>query len=60
MSLLSAIILPKIEKELIALEPQIASFVVMQISNVVEEVAHWIEHKAKPAALSQPQETQNG
>ena len=55
MSLLSAIILPKLEKELIALEPEIASFLLSQLQSVGEEVLAWIESKGKAAALQPPQ-----
>ena len=46
MSLLSSIILPKLEKELVALEPQIAQFVLGQLKAVAVDVLHWIEQKA--------------
>lgn len=50
MSLLSAIILPKLEKELIALEPVIASFVLKELQTIAETVITWIESKGKDAA----------
>lgn len=53
MSLLSAIILPALEKQLIALEPMIATFVVNELKAVTETVAKWIEEKAHSAANSE-------
>lgn len=50
MSLLSSIILPKLEKELIALEPVIASFVLKELQSAAEIVITWIESKGKDAA----------
>lgn len=55
MSLLSALILPKLEKELIALEPQIASFVVTQLEILGKDLLSWIDSKAKDAALKEPE-----
>lgn len=54
MSLLSSIILPILEKELIALEPSIAQFVINQLEAVGSEVMAWIESKGKPAAKAKP------
>lgn len=49
MSLLSSIILPKLEKELIALEPVIASFVLKEIQSAAEIIIEWVETKAQKA-----------
>lgn len=46
MSLLSSLILPHLEKELLALEPEIASFVLKQLKVVATDVITWIESKA--------------
>lgn len=54
MSLLSSIILPKLEKELIVLEPAIAQFVISQLESIGSEVMAWIESKGKPAAEAHP------
>ena len=45
MSLLSSIILPSLEKELVALEPQIAQFLLKQAHTVGAEVLAWVEQK---------------
>ena len=54
MSLLSSIILPRLEKELIALEPQAAQFIVNQLMNVGMEVMQWLDSKGKSAAEQIP------
>jgi hypothetical protein len=46
MSLLSAIILPKLEKELIALQPEIAAFSINQLKALASEVIEWAEKKS--------------
>lgn len=46
MSLLSSLILPHLEKELVALEPEIAAFVLKQLKVVASDVIAWIESKA--------------
>jgi hypothetical protein len=46
MSLLSAIILPKLEKELVSLKPEIASFALHQLKYIAEEIIAWAEKKA--------------
>lgn len=50
MSLLSSIILPKLEKELISLEPEIANFIISQIETVGKEILDWVNSKGKEAA----------
>ena len=45
MSLFSSIILPKLEKELMALEPEIAQFLLNQLKNLGAEVVMWAESK---------------
>ena len=45
MSLLSAILLPEIEKQLIALEPQIAAFVLKQLHVIGSEFVAYVEGK---------------
>jgi len=50
MSLLSSIILPALEKQLLALEPQAAAFVISELESIGAAVAAWIEAKGKPAA----------
>lgn len=45
MSLLSAIILPRLEKELIAMEPAISQFVISQMKAMASEVIEWAEKK---------------
>ncbi len=53
MSLLSSIILPKLEKELIALEPEIAQFLINQLKILGTEVALWAENKLHITTNSQ-------
>lgn len=55
MSLFTSVVLPMFEKELIALEPEIASFLVAEIEKVFKVLLNWIELKAKPAALKEPE-----
>jgi hypothetical protein len=45
MSLLSAIILPKLEKELLAIEPNIAQFIIQQVKSVGDDIVMWAEQK---------------
>lgn len=45
MSLLSTIIIPHLEKELISMEPQIAAFLLGQLKNVAGELVVWAESK---------------
>lgn len=45
MSLLSSIILPKLEAELVALEPEIAAFLIKQLHFVAKDVLAWAEGK---------------
>ena len=47
MSLLSSLILPKLEKELLEMEPQIAEFMINQLKECASEVVHWAENKIK-------------
>jgi len=46
MSLLSSIVLPRLEKELIALEPEIAQFLLSQLKTLAADVMAWLETKA--------------
>jgi hypothetical protein len=50
MSLLSKIILPKLEKELIALEPEIAHFILQEIMALLQLLIEWIQTKGHHAA----------
>jgi hypothetical protein len=45
MSLLSALILPKLEKELVDLEPEIAQFLLGQMKVMGSELLAWVETK---------------
>jgi len=45
MSLISALLLPQLEKELVNLEPQIAQFLLGQLKNVAADVIDWAEIK---------------
>jgi len=45
MSLLSTIILPKLEKELIGLEPEVTQFIVSQLKSLAADVVMWAETK---------------
>ena len=45
MSLFSSLILPHLEKELIALEPQLAQFILNQLKGAASEVVAWAETK---------------
>lgn len=47
MSLLSSILLPRLEKELVLLEPDIAEFLVRQLKVLAEEVIEWAEKKVE-------------
>lgn len=57
MSLLSAIILPKLEKELIVLEPEIAKLLFAQAKSIGMEITAWAEKKLQIPA-SQPSDAQ--
>lgn len=54
MSLFSSIFLPKLEKELIALEPVIAQFALLQIKKITIEIMQWIETTGNDAAAAIP------
>ena len=45
MSLFSSLILPHLERELLALEPQLAQFLLNQLKNAADEVVVWAESK---------------
>jgi hypothetical protein len=45
MSLVSSIILPKLEAELLKIEPELASFILNQLKSVASEVVQWAEEK---------------
>ncbi|CAB4126838.1 hypothetical protein UFOVP260_53 [uncultured Caudovirales phage] len=45
MSLLSSIILPRLEKELVAMEPAISQFILSQMKSMASEVIEWAETK---------------
>lgn len=47
MSLLSAVILPKLEKELMLMEPEIAECALKIIKMIADEVIIWLEQKNK-------------
>lgn len=53
MSLFSSIILPRLQKELIALEPEIARFIVGQLKSMSAELVIWAEKKLGASAESQ-------
>lgn len=48
MSLLSAIIIPKLEEELAEQEPAIAAFMVKQAHGLAMDVIAWAEKKMQP------------
>ncbi len=50
MSLLSSIILPKLEAELLAQEPAIAEFLVKQVHTLATEVITWAQAKVPALA----------
>lgn len=52
MSLLSAIILPRLEKELIALEPVLTQFLIDQGKLVAADLVTWAEQKFKNQAAN--------
>lgn len=54
MSLLSAILLPQLEKQLVSLEPEIAAFFIGQAKSVGAELIAWAEKKIE---LPLPQST---
>ena len=45
MSLISKLILPQLEKELMALEPQVAEFLLKQLKELANEIVNWAEIK---------------
>lgn len=45
MSLLSSILLPKLEKELLDIQPDIAQFLLRQLKLLANEVLEWVETK---------------
>lgn len=45
MSLFSKIILPRLEQELVALEPEILDFILKQLKYISAEVFSWVESK---------------
>ncbi len=45
MSLLSSILLPKLEKELLDIQPEIAQFLLRQLKLLANEVLEWVETK---------------
>lgn len=45
MSLFSKYILPKLESEIVSLEPEIAAFILKQLKVVAHEVISWVEQK---------------
>jgi hypothetical protein len=55
MSLFSSIILPHLEKKLIALEPEIAHFVLDELEDLGEHLFEWIRSKARHAADKVPE-----
>lgn len=55
MSLLSSIILPKLEKELTALEPQAAQFLLGELKSMSADVLAWAENKASSSDQNIPQ-----
>ncbi|HEY2811754.1 MAG TPA: hypothetical protein VGJ00_10260 [Rhabdochlamydiaceae bacterium] len=46
MSLFSSIILPQLEKELIAASPEISAFIIKQLGSIAMEVMHWVNEKS--------------
>lgn len=53
MSLLSSLVIPRLEKELEQFEPQIAQFLMQQLQMLGTDVLQWIEQKAIPADVPQ-------
>ena len=45
MSLISKLILPQLEKELMTLEPQVAEFLLKQLKELANEIVNWVEIK---------------
>lgn len=45
MSLLSSIIVPKLERELLALEPEVSQFIIKQLKIFAAEIVEWAEEK---------------
>jgi hypothetical protein len=54
MSLFSSIILPHLEKKLIALEPEIAHFILDELEDLGQSLFDWIGNKARRAADKEP------
>jgi hypothetical protein len=52
-SILSSIILPKLEKELLDMKPEIAVFMLNYIQDICVEIMAWISSKGTIAATSQ-------
>lgn len=45
MSLFSSVILPQLEKELIAASPEISRFIVKQLGHIAKDVINWVNEK---------------
>ncbi len=45
MSLLSSIIIPRLEKELMALTPELSQFLLSQLKVFASEIVEWAEEK---------------
>ena len=54
MSLISSIILPKLEKELVALEPEIAALVLSQLKSIGADLLAWVEQKLEQPKADAP------
>lgn len=55
MSLLSSVILPKLEKELTGLEPEAAQFLLGELKSMSAEVLAWAENKISFSDQDVPQ-----
>lgn len=58
MSLLSSILLPKLEKELIAMEPEMAQFILKQLQSVGGDILKWVEDKIELPKVESPSDVQ--
>lgn len=60
MSWLSSVLIHQLEKELIAMEPEIAHFMIEQIQKVGSHVLDWVDKKGYHAASIDPKSKDEG
>ncbi len=60
MSWLSAILIHQLEKELIAMEPEIAHFMLGELETIIDHIGTWIDKKGHYAAAVDPKNPDEG